>query len=74
MFNQTQQYISLLVINGGRKFSIKELTNYTKLVGINVLHIAPYTSKQNKTPKYIKGIILDIAKSIKIKANLLKHL
>jgi len=62
------------VINSGREFGIKELTNYAKSVGINILHIAPYTSKQNGTPKRISGIILGIARSIIIKANLLKHL
>jgi len=62
------------VINGGREFSIKELNNYTKLVGINVLCMALYTSKQNKTPEYISGIILGIARLMIIEANLLKHL
>jgi len=62
------------VINSGKKFSIKELTNYTKLVGINILRIAPYTSKQNKIPKRIGGIILGIARLIIIKANLLEYL
>ena len=36
--------------------------------------MTPYTSKQNGTPKRIRGIILDIARLIRIKANLLKHL
>jgi len=62
------------VINGGREFGIKELTNYAKLVGINILRIAPYTAKQNGTPKRISGIILGIARLIIIKANLPEHL
>jgi len=62
------------VINGGKEFGIKELTNYAKLVGINILYIAPYTSKQNGTPERIGGIILGIARSITIKANLPEHL
>ena len=62
------------MINGGKEFSIKELTKYIKLVGMNILYIAPYTSKQNKTPKHIGGIILGIARLIIIKANLLEHL
>ena len=36
--------------------------------------MAFYTLKQNKLTKCIKGIILNIAKLIKIKANLLKYL
>ena len=64
----------MLVINGGREFSIKELTKYAKLIGINVLRTAPYTSKQNRTPERIRGIILGIARLITIKANLLKYL
>ena len=62
------------MINGGREFSIKELNNYAKLVEINILRIAPYTSKQNRTPKRIRGIILGMARLIRIKANLLKYL
>jgi len=62
------------VIDGGKEFSIKKLTNYAKLIGINVLRMAPYTFEQNKTPKYIGGIILGMAKLMKIEANLLKHL
>jgi len=50
------------------------LTNYAKLVGINILRIAPYTSKQNRTPERISGIILGIARLIIIKANLPEHL
>jgi len=64
----------LLVINGGRELSIKELNDYAKLVGMNVLYIAFYTSKQNRTPEYINGIILGIAKLIMIKVNLLEYL
>ena len=45
VYNQTHRYIGLLVIDGGREFGIKALTNYAKLVGINVLRTAPYTSK-----------------------------
>ena len=74
MYNQTGQYIGSLVINGGREFGIKELNNYAKLVGINILRIAPYTSKQNRTPKRIRVIILGIARLIRIKANLLEYL
>ena len=62
------------MINSGREFSIKELTNYAKLVGINVLCMAPYTSKQNRTLEYIGGIILGMARLMRIKANLLEHL
>ena len=62
------------MINSGREFGIKELTNYAKLVGINVLRTASYTSKQNKTPKRIKGNILGMAKLIRIKANLPEYL
>ena len=74
MYNQTGRYISSLIINSGREFGIKELNNYAKLVGINILHTAPYTSKQNGTPKCIKGIILGIAKLMRIKADLLEYL
>jgi len=74
VYNQTRWYIGSLVINSGREFSIKELTKYAKSVGINVLYMAPYTSKQNRTPKRIGGIILGITRLIIIKANLLKHL
>jgi len=45
VYNQTGRYISSLMINGGKEFSIKELTKYIKLVGMNILYIAPYTSK-----------------------------
>jgi hypothetical protein len=62
------------VINGGREFGIKELTNYAKLVGMNVLRTAPYTFKQNRMPKRIRGIILGMARLIRIKANLLEYL
>ena len=62
------------MINGGREFGIKALTNYAKLVGMNVLRTAPYTSEQNGTPKRIGGIILGIARLIRIKANLLEYL
>jgi hypothetical protein len=62
------------VINGGREFGIKELNNYAKLVGMNILCIAPYTSEQNGTPKRIRGIILGIARLIRIEADLLEHL
>ena len=62
------------MINSGREFGIKELTNYAGLVGINILHTAPYTSKQNGTPKRISGIILGIARLMTIKANLLEYL
>ena len=68
------KYIGSLVINSGREFGIKELNNYAKLIGINILRIAPFTSKQNRTPKRIRGIILGIARLIRIKANLLEHL
>ena len=64
----------MLIINGGREFSIKELTKYAKLIGINVLYMAPYTFKQNRKPKRIRGIILGIARLIIIKANLLEYL
>ena len=74
MYNQTGRYIGLLVINGGKEFGIKELNDYAKLVGINVLYMVPYTSKQNKTPKCIGGIILGIARLIMIKVNLLEYL
>jgi len=62
------------VINGGREFGIKELTKYAKLIGMNILRMAPYTSKQNGTPERIRGIILGIARLIIIKANLLEYL
>ena len=62
------------MINGGREFGIKELTKYAKLVGMNVLRMAPYTFKQNGTPKCIGGIILGMARLIIIEANLLEHL
>ena len=68
------RYIGSLVINSGREFGIKKLNNYAKLVGINVLRMAPYTFKQNGTPKCIKGIILGMARLIRIKANLLEYL
>ena len=74
MYNQTGRYIGSLIINGSREFSIKELTKYAKSIGINVLYTAPYTSKQNGTPKRIRGIILGMARSMTIKANLLEHL
>ena len=64
----------MLIINSGREFSIKELNNYAKLVGIHILCTAPYTFKQNRTPKRIKGIILGMARLIRIKANLLEYL
>ena len=41
-------------------------------MGINILYIASYTSKQNGIPKYISGIILGMAGLITIKANLLE--
>jgi hypothetical protein len=62
------------VINGGREFGIKELNDYAKLVGINVLRTAPYTSKPNGTPERIGGIILGMARLIIIKVNLLERL
>ena len=62
------------MINSGREFSIKELTNYTKLVSIKILYITFYTFKQNGPAKCIKSIILGMARLIGIKANLLKHL
>jgi hypothetical protein len=74
VYNQTGQYIGSLIINGGREFGIKELNNYAKSVGINVLRIAPYTSEQNGTPERIRGIILGIARLMRIKADLLEHL
>jgi hypothetical protein len=74
VYNQTGRYIGSLVIDGGREFGIKELNNYAKSVGINILRTAPYTSKQKGTPKYIKGIILGMARLIRIKADLLEHL
>ena len=74
VYNQTGWYIGLFVIDGGKEFSIKELTNYTKSININVLCMAPYTFEQNKTPKHIGGIILGMAKLIRIEANLPKYL
>jgi hypothetical protein len=62
------------VINSGREFSIKKLNNYAKLVGMNILRIAPYTSKQNGIPKRIGGIILGMARLIRIEADLLEYL
>ena len=61
-------------MNSGREFGINKLTNYAKLISIKILRTAPYTSKQNGPAKRIGGIILDMARLIKIKANLLKHL
>ena len=62
------------MIDGSREFGIKALTNYAKLVGMNVLRTAPYTSEQNGIPERIGGIILGMARLMRIKANLLEHL
>ena len=62
------------MINGGREFGIKELTKYAKLIGMNVLCMAPYTSEQNGTPERIGGIILGMARLMMIEANLLEYL
>ena len=74
MYNQTGQYIGLLVINGGREFSIKELNDYAKLVGMNILRMAFYTFEQNKTLKRISGIILSMARLMTVEVNLLEYL
>jgi hypothetical protein len=41
---------------------------------MKILYTAPYTFKQNGPAKRIRGIILGIARLIKIKADLLEYL
>jgi hypothetical protein len=62
------------VINSSKKFGINKLTNYAKSISIKIFCIAPYTFKQNSLAERIRGIILGIARLIRIKANLLEYL